>query len=29
VLETDVAMKTSGGEPRYLLERLVIELCSR
>lgn len=29
VLETDLAMKTSAGEPRYLLERLVIELCSR
>ena len=29
VLETDLAMKTSGGEPRYLLERLVIELCGR
>jgi DNA polymerase-3 subunit delta len=29
VLQTDIAMKSSGGEPRYLLERLVIDLCSR
>jgi DNA polymerase-3 subunit delta len=28
VLETDLALKSSGGEPRYLLERLVIELCA-
>jgi DNA polymerase III delta subunit len=27
VFRTDVALKTSGGEPRVLLERLVIELC--
>jgi len=27
VLQTDLAMKSSVGEPRYLLERLVIELC--
>jgi DNA polymerase III delta subunit len=29
VLQTDLAMKSSGGEPRYLLERLVIDLCTR
>jgi DNA polymerase-3 subunit delta len=29
VFQTDLAMKTSGGEPRVLLERLVVELCSR
>jgi DNA polymerase-3 subunit delta len=29
VLETDLRMKSSGGQPRYLLERLVIELCGR
>jgi DNA polymerase-3 subunit delta len=29
VLQTDIAMKSSGGEPRYLLERLVIDLCTR
>lgn len=27
VFQTDLALKTSGGEPRYLLERLVVELC--
>jgi DNA polymerase-3 subunit delta len=27
VFRTDVALKTSGGDPRVLLERLVIELC--
>jgi DNA polymerase III delta subunit len=27
VFRTDLAMKTSGGEPRVLLERLVVELC--
>ena len=27
LFRTDVALKTSGGEPRVLLERLVIELC--
>ena len=27
VLEADLALKTSRGEPRYVLERLVIELC--
>ena len=29
VFRTDFAIKSSGGEPRYLIERLVIELCSR
>jgi DNA polymerase III subunit delta len=29
VFQTDLAMKTSGGEPRVLLERLVVELCGR
>jgi DNA polymerase-3 subunit delta len=29
VLETDLALKSSGGEPRYLIEKLVIELCAR
>jgi DNA polymerase-3 subunit delta len=29
VLETDLALKTSGGEPRHLIEKLVIELCAR
>ena len=29
VLDTDLAMKSSAGEPRYLLERLVVELCAR
>ena len=27
VFRTDLAMKSSGGEPRVLLERLVVELC--
>jgi DNA polymerase-3 subunit delta len=27
VFRTDVAMKSSGGDPRTLLERLVVELC--
>jgi DNA polymerase-3 subunit delta len=27
LLRTDLALKTSGGDPRVLLERLVIELC--
>jgi DNA polymerase-3 subunit delta len=27
VFRTDLALKTSGGEPRVLLERLVVELC--
>jgi DNA polymerase III delta subunit len=27
LLRTDLALKTSGGEPRVLLERLVVELC--
>jgi DNA polymerase III delta subunit len=29
VFETDLAIKSSVGEPRYLIERLVIELCAR
>jgi DNA polymerase-3 subunit delta len=29
VLEADLAIKSSIGEPRYVLERLVIELCGR
>lgn len=29
VLDTDLALKSSGGEPRFLLEKLVIELCAR
>jgi DNA polymerase III delta subunit len=28
VLDTDLNMKSSRGEPRYLLERLVVELCA-
>jgi DNA polymerase-3 subunit delta len=28
VFETDIAIKSSIGEPRYLLERLVIQLCA-
>lgn len=28
VFRTDLAMKSSGGEPKVLLERLVVELCS-
>jgi hypothetical protein len=27
VLEADLAIKTSRGEPRHVLERLVVELC--
>ncbi|OFW06044.1 MAG: DNA polymerase III subunit delta [Acidobacteria bacterium RIFCSPLOWO2_02_FULL_68_18] len=29
VFRTDLALKSSGGEPRVLLERLVVELCER
>ena len=29
VFRTDLAIKTSAGDPRALLERLVVELCSR
>ena len=29
VLRTDLALKSSGGEPSVLLERLVVELCAR
>lgn len=28
LVRTDLALKTSGGDPRVLLERLVVELCS-
>ena len=27
VFRTDLALKTSRGEPRVLLERLIVELC--
>ena len=29
LFRTDVALKSSGGDPRILLERLVVELCER
>ena len=29
VFRTDLALKSSGGEPRILLERLVVELCGK
>ncbi|HEY0284637.1 MAG TPA: hypothetical protein VGC23_04560, partial [Vicinamibacterales bacterium] len=29
VLGTDLAINTSAGDPRALLERLVVELCGR
>src|SRR5207248_5713982 len=29
VFRTDLAIKTSAGDPRMLLERLVVELCGR
>jgi len=29
VLRTDLALKSSGGHPKFLLERLVVELCGR
>ncbi len=29
VLRTDLALKSSGGDPQILLERLVVELCGR
>jgi DNA polymerase III delta subunit len=29
VFETDLAIKSSAGEPRYLLEKLVIQICAR
>jgi DNA polymerase-3 subunit delta len=29
VLRTDLALKSSGGDPKILLERLVVELCER
>jgi hypothetical protein len=27
MLRTDIALKSSGGNPRMLLERLIVELC--
>ena len=29
LFRTDLDLKTSGGDPRVLLERLVVELCAR
>jgi hypothetical protein len=29
LFRTDLDLKTSGGDPRVLLERLVVELCGR
>jgi DNA polymerase-3 subunit delta len=29
VFRTDLAMKSSGGEPKVLLERLIVELCAK
>jgi DNA polymerase III delta subunit len=29
VLKTDLALKSSAGQPRFLIERLVVELCGR
>jgi DNA polymerase III delta subunit len=29
LFRTDVELKSSGGDPRVLLERLVVDLCSR
>ncbi len=29
VFRTDLAIKSSAGAPRFLLERLVVELCAR
>ena len=29
VLDTDLAIKSSVGQPKHLLERLVVELCAR
>lgn len=29
VMRTDLALKSSGGDPKVLLERLVVELCAR
>jgi len=28
VFRTDLSLKSSGGDPRTLLERLVVELCA-
>jgi hypothetical protein len=27
LFRTDIAMKSSGGDPKILLERLIVELC--
>jgi DNA polymerase III delta subunit len=27
VFRTDIALKSSGGDPRILIERLVVEMC--
>jgi DNA polymerase III delta subunit len=27
LFRTDIAMKSSGGDPKVLLERLIVELC--
>jgi hypothetical protein len=27
LFETDIALKSSGGDPRILLEKLVVEMC--
>ena len=27
LFRTDIALKSSGGDPRMLLERLVVEMC--
>jgi DNA polymerase III delta subunit len=29
LFRTDLELKSSGGDPRVLLERLVVELCRR
>jgi DNA polymerase III delta subunit len=29
LLRTDIALKSSGGDHRILLERLVVEMCAR
>ena len=28
LFRTDIALKSSGGDPRILLERLVVEMCA-
>jgi DNA polymerase III delta subunit len=27
LFQTDIALKSSGGDPRILLEKLVVEMC--